>query len=157
MAEKHWKNISASRFPWEQEALDFAHAGFPAQNTYTAWSNFEFVADDGSKRSRSACGVSPRSLPDRDQGPTRCRHRRRSKLDVGRRRSKAQRGKSAHSCEPQMQAAQESPLTPTGLPQNRRVPVHRTVGLPVAQRGSSPPPGACDQPDLFARSTCGAK
>jgi hypothetical protein len=27
MPEKHWKSISASRFPWEQEALDFIHAG----------------------------------------------------------------------------------------------------------------------------------
>lgn len=48
MAEKHWKIISASRFPWEQEALDFIHAGFPAQDNYVAWSNFEFSADDGS-------------------------------------------------------------------------------------------------------------
>ena len=48
MAEKHWKSISVSRFPWEQEALDFVFAGFPAQDTYAAWSNFEFVADDGS-------------------------------------------------------------------------------------------------------------
>ena len=48
MAEKHWKIISASRFPWEQEALDFIHAGFPAQDNDVAWSNFEFIADDGS-------------------------------------------------------------------------------------------------------------
>jgi len=48
MAEKHWKSISVSRFPWEQEALDFMHAGFPAQDNYLAWSNFEFLADDGS-------------------------------------------------------------------------------------------------------------
>jgi serine/threonine protein kinase len=48
MAEKHWKSITASRFPWEQEALDFIHAGFPAQDNYVAWSNFEFIADDGS-------------------------------------------------------------------------------------------------------------
>ena len=48
MAEKHWKTISLSRFPWEQEALDFIQAGFPAQDNYVAWSNFEFIADDGS-------------------------------------------------------------------------------------------------------------
>ena len=48
MAEKHWKIISASRFPWEQEAIDFIQAGFPAQDNYVAWSNFEFIADDGS-------------------------------------------------------------------------------------------------------------
>jgi hypothetical protein len=48
MAEKYWKIISTSRFPWEQEALDFIHAGFPAQDNYVAWTNFEFIADDGS-------------------------------------------------------------------------------------------------------------
>lgn len=48
MSEKHWKTFVKSRFPWEQDALDFIHAGFPAQDTYTAWANFEFVADDGS-------------------------------------------------------------------------------------------------------------
>jgi len=48
MADKHWKSISKSRFPWEQEALDFIHADFPAQDNYVAWSNFEFIADDGS-------------------------------------------------------------------------------------------------------------
>jgi len=48
MSEKHWKTFVKSRFPWEQEALDFIHAGFPAQDTYTAWANFEFVAEDGS-------------------------------------------------------------------------------------------------------------
>ncbi len=48
MPEKHWNIISPSRFPWEQEALDFVYAGFPAADTYIAWSNFEFLADDGS-------------------------------------------------------------------------------------------------------------
>jgi serine/threonine protein kinase len=48
MAGKHWKTISKSQFPWEQEALDFVHEGFPAQDNYLAWSNFEFIADDGS-------------------------------------------------------------------------------------------------------------
>jgi hypothetical protein len=47
MAAKHWKYISASRFPWEQEALDVVYAGFPAQDNYLAWSNCEFIADDG--------------------------------------------------------------------------------------------------------------
>lgn len=59
MAEKHWKSISASRFPWEQEALDFLHAGFPAQDNYVAWSNFEFVADDGSINEVDAFVVCP--------------------------------------------------------------------------------------------------
>ena len=48
MPEKHWNVVTASRFPWEQEALDFVYAGFPEQDNYLAWTNFEFVADDGS-------------------------------------------------------------------------------------------------------------
>ena len=46
--EKHWKTITRSQFPWEQEALDFIFERFPAQDTYRAWANFEFIADDGS-------------------------------------------------------------------------------------------------------------
>ena len=48
MAEKHWKSISASRHPWEQEALDFVGERFPAHPDFLAWSNFEFIAADGS-------------------------------------------------------------------------------------------------------------
>jgi len=46
--EKNWKTITRSQFAWEQEALDFIHGQFPAQDNYRAWANFEFVADDGS-------------------------------------------------------------------------------------------------------------
>ena len=46
--EKHWMTLSRSRFPWEQEALDFVYERFPAQDHYRAWANFEFIADDGS-------------------------------------------------------------------------------------------------------------
>lgn len=48
MPEKHWNAISVSRFPWEQEALDFIYEKFPASPDYLAWSNFEFIAADGS-------------------------------------------------------------------------------------------------------------
>ena len=46
--DKLWVTLSRSRFPWEQEALDFVFERFPAQDTYRAWANFEFIADDGS-------------------------------------------------------------------------------------------------------------
>jgi len=48
MPENHRKTIAPSRFPCEQEALSFVFERFPAQNNYLAWSNFEFVAEDGS-------------------------------------------------------------------------------------------------------------
>jgi hypothetical protein len=47
-AGKQWMTLSRSRFPWEQEALDFVFERFPAQDNYRAWANFEFIADDGS-------------------------------------------------------------------------------------------------------------
>lgn len=45
---KNWTVVAKSEFPWEQEALDFVHADFPSQDNYRAWSNFEFIGDDGS-------------------------------------------------------------------------------------------------------------
>jgi serine/threonine protein kinase len=45
---KNWIAVSPSRFPWEQEALDFVYENFPASPEYLAWSNFEFIAANGS-------------------------------------------------------------------------------------------------------------
>lgn len=45
---KNWIAVSPSRFPHEQEALDFIHEKFPTGADYLAWSNFEFIASDGS-------------------------------------------------------------------------------------------------------------
>jgi serine/threonine protein kinase len=44
----NWNAISPSPFPWEKEALDYVRAQFPTHEPYRAWSNFEFIADDGS-------------------------------------------------------------------------------------------------------------
>ena len=46
-SKPNWHVVSPSRFPWEQEALDFVYARFPVGENYLAWSNFEFIADDG--------------------------------------------------------------------------------------------------------------
>lgn len=45
---KNWMTIAESSFPWELEALEFVRAQFPPHDPYRAWSNFEFIADDGS-------------------------------------------------------------------------------------------------------------
>lgn len=45
---KNWTEVSRSQYPWEQEALDFIFQRFPEQDNYRAWSNFEFIGDDGS-------------------------------------------------------------------------------------------------------------
>src|SRR5450759_4895802 len=44
----NWIAITPSSFPWEKEALDFIRSQFPTPEPYRAWSNFEFIADDGS-------------------------------------------------------------------------------------------------------------
>ncbi|MEM9351604.1 MAG: BREX system serine/threonine kinase PglW [Planctomycetota bacterium] len=44
----HWTTVSESPFPWEREALDYIRERMPASETWRAWSNFEFIADDGS-------------------------------------------------------------------------------------------------------------
>ena len=44
----NWSAITASAFPWEKEALDYIQDQFPSHEPYRAWSNFEFIADDGS-------------------------------------------------------------------------------------------------------------
>lgn len=45
---KNWKTISESQYPWEREALAFVKERFPDHEPYRAWSNFEFIAEDGS-------------------------------------------------------------------------------------------------------------
>lgn len=45
---KNWKAISESQYTWEREALDFIRERFPDHEPYRAWSNFEFIAEDGS-------------------------------------------------------------------------------------------------------------
>jgi hypothetical protein len=44
----NWIAITPSSFAWEREALDFIKRQFPTHEPYRAWSNFEFIADDGS-------------------------------------------------------------------------------------------------------------
>jgi serine/threonine protein kinase len=47
MTTKNWTTVAESSFPWEREALEFVRTQFPSHEPYRAWSNFEFVADDG--------------------------------------------------------------------------------------------------------------
>ena len=44
----NWNIVTASAFPWEKDALDHIRDQFPGHEPYRAWSNFEFLADDGS-------------------------------------------------------------------------------------------------------------
>ena len=43
-----WKTIAESKYSWERDALDFVRQQFPDREPYRAWTNFEFISDDGS-------------------------------------------------------------------------------------------------------------
>ncbi|MEO0825169.1 MAG: BREX system serine/threonine kinase PglW [Cyanobacteria bacterium J06635_1] len=47
-ASNNWITITESNFEHEREALEFVRSQFPAHEPYRAWSNFEFIASDGS-------------------------------------------------------------------------------------------------------------
>jgi serine/threonine protein kinase len=48
MSTNYWTTVTQSPFPWELEALEFVRQRFPQRDPYRAWTNFEFIADDGS-------------------------------------------------------------------------------------------------------------
>ena len=48
VSQTNWIAVAESSFDWEREALAFVRDRFPAQEPYRAWSNFEFIASDGS-------------------------------------------------------------------------------------------------------------
>ena len=47
LSPNRWRTISESEFPWEREALDYLREALPDQEPFRAWSNFEFITDDG--------------------------------------------------------------------------------------------------------------
>jgi len=46
--QKNWVAVTESRYSWERDALDFVGDRWPDHEPYRAWSNFEFIALDGS-------------------------------------------------------------------------------------------------------------
>jgi serine/threonine protein kinase len=47
MKPNRWQAISPSSYPWEQEALNYLSQHLPDHEPFRGWSNFEFIADDG--------------------------------------------------------------------------------------------------------------
>ena len=48
MHAPRWTEITPSEYAWEREALDYLEARLPDGEPFRAWSNFEFIAEDGS-------------------------------------------------------------------------------------------------------------
>jgi hypothetical protein len=61
-SSERWKEISRSEFAWEQEALAFIRERLPDHEPYRAWTNFEFIADDGSINEVDLLVLTPRGL-----------------------------------------------------------------------------------------------
>ena len=47
MKPGRWTAVSQSAFDWEREALDFVRQHLPGHEPWRAWSNFEFIDDEG--------------------------------------------------------------------------------------------------------------
>lgn len=59
MSPQRWKAITPSQSAWESEALEYLRAGLPDHEPYMAWSNFEFLADDGTINEIDALVLTP--------------------------------------------------------------------------------------------------
>ena len=57
-----WSAITASQFPWEREALDWLRERLPDTEPWHAWSNFEFIDDEGRVNEVDALILSPQGL-----------------------------------------------------------------------------------------------
>lgn len=57
-----WSAITASQFPWEREALDWLREQLPDGEPWHAWSNFEFIDDEGRGNEVDALVLSPQGL-----------------------------------------------------------------------------------------------
>lgn len=47
MTPPRWQVISESNFPWERDALDWLRHQLPDRDPWHAWTNFEFIDDEG--------------------------------------------------------------------------------------------------------------
>ena len=45
---QRWIAVTEPQFPWERSALTYLREHLPDQDPFRAWSNFEFIAEDGS-------------------------------------------------------------------------------------------------------------
>jgi serine/threonine protein kinase len=62
MRPPRWSAISESGFVWEREALDFLREHLPDHEPYRAWSNLEFIDDEGRVNEVDALVLTPAGL-----------------------------------------------------------------------------------------------
>lgn len=62
MKPKQWSAITQSAFDWEREALEFLREHLPEHEPWHAWTNFEFIDDQGRVNEVDALVLSPQGL-----------------------------------------------------------------------------------------------
>jgi serine/threonine protein kinase len=62
LSDARWKSITPSAYRWEQDALTFVRERLPDLDPYRVWSNFEFIADDGTINEVDLLVLSPVGL-----------------------------------------------------------------------------------------------
>ncbi len=62
LSDQRWIRVSGSEFPWERDALEYLRANLPDLDTYRAWTNFSFIADDGTVNEVDALILTPQGV-----------------------------------------------------------------------------------------------
>ena len=57
-----WREMTVSEYPWERDALAFVRGRLPDVEPYRVWSNFEFLADDGSINEVDLLALTPKGF-----------------------------------------------------------------------------------------------
>ena len=62
MRAPRWTAVSQSAFEWEREAIEFLRDHLPDREPWRAWSNFEFIDDEGRVNEVDALVLTPAGL-----------------------------------------------------------------------------------------------
>ena len=62
MSLTRWQAVSQSQFAWEREALDWLRHQLPDREPWHAWTNFEFIDDEGKVNEVDALVLTPAGL-----------------------------------------------------------------------------------------------
>ena len=62
MSLSRWQAVSQSQFAWEREALDWLRNHLPDREPWHAWTNFEFIDEEGKVNEVDALILTPAGL-----------------------------------------------------------------------------------------------
>ena len=62
MSLTRWQAVSQSQFAWEREALDWLRHQLPDREPWHAWTNFEFIDEEGKVNEVDALILTPAGL-----------------------------------------------------------------------------------------------